>query len=478
MTGSGPETVAILGGGFSGVMTAVNLARLSERPLYVTLINNRRPTGRGVAYGTRRMEHLLNVAARNMSAFSYKPDHFLQWLRTRSEYDTVRDIELRERFIPRMVYGDYLRGLMQQNLQAPAESVPVQTAFVEGEAVDVESEGDGAKIHLADGNQVSAERVVLAVGNERPAELPGCQELRDHPAWIGNPWQAWENRLPASDGTVVLLGTGLTTVDAIITLRVLGWQGLVHAVSRNGWLPQSHFRGIEYPDFPPKGVNLAALGLKELMALIEGHCARLRELGANPAIVVDKLRPQTQRIWQNLKLEDRQEFMRRHAARWNVFRHRIPPEIHAQVTTAQLTGQLQVHAAAIQRVEAHANQVRVHLSGGKTLTGDLVINATGPQTRFSNTSSLLLRNLLRRGLVAPDDMDMGIRVKPDHTVIGGDGKRSKFMLALGPLLRGSLWETTAVPELRDQARRVAETVLNHPVLSETMPPLAVIEYTI
>jgi uncharacterized NAD(P)/FAD-binding protein YdhS len=377
-----------------------------------------------------------------------------------------------------MVYGDYLRSLMQQNLQSPSEYVPVQTAFADSDAVDVEPDGEGAKIHLSDGNTVSADRVVLAMGNERPAEFPGCAEMRDHPAWVGNPWQAWDNRLPGSEGTVILLGTGLTTVDAVITLRTLGWQGLVHAVSRNGWLPQSHFRGIDYPDFPPKGVNLATLSLKDLVPLIEGHCARLRELGANPAIVVDKLRPQTQRIWQALKLEDRQEFVRHYAARWSVLRHRIPPEIHAQVTTAQLTGQLQVHAAAIERVEAQGNQVRVHLSNGKTLNGDLVINATGPQTRFSDTSSVLLRNLLRRGLVTPDDMDMGVRAKPDHTIIDGGGKRSHFMLALGPLLRGSLWETTAVPELRDQARRVAETILNHPVLSETMPPMAVIEYMI
>jgi uncharacterized NAD(P)/FAD-binding protein YdhS len=478
MTDDSPQTVAIIGGGFSGVMTAVNLARLSRRPFYVTLINHHRPTGRGVAYGTRRVEHLLNVAARNMSAFPDLPDHFLQWLRTRSEYDTVRDVELRERFIPRMIYGDYLRGLIQQNLQSPAAVAPVQTAFVEGEAVDVEPAGNGAKILLSDGNHVNAERVVLAMGNERPAEFPGCADLRDHPAWIGNPWQTWENRLPASNGTVILLGTGLTTVDAIITLRTLGWQGVIQAVSRNGWLPQSHFRGIEYPDFPPKGVNLATLGLKQLVALMERHCVRLRKLGANPAIVVDKLRPQTQRIWENFKLEERREFVRQHAARWNVLRHRIAPEIHAQVTTAQLTGQLQVHAAAIECVEAQGKQVRVLLSGGRTLTGDLVINATGPQTRFSDTSSGLLRNLLRRGLVAPDEMDMGLRVKPDHTVIGSDGKRSKFMLALGPLLRGTLWETIAVPELRDQARRVTETLLNCPILSETMKPAPVIEYMI
>src|SRR5579859_8121087 len=374
MSQSHPEAIAIIGGGFSGVMTAVNLARLCQRPLRITLINQHRPMGRGLAYGTRRPEHLLNVAARNMSAFPDLPDHFLQWLRTRSEYDTAPDIELRERFIPRMIYGDYLRCLMQQHLQSPIESVPVRTTFIEGEAVDVEPRAKGAVIHLSDGGRVEAGRIVLATGNEPPSGLPGCAELQNHPAWVGHPWEPWENRLPATGGAILLLGTGLTSVDAVITLRTLGWQGVIHAVSRHGWLPHSHFRGIEYPDFPPAGVDLADLGLKKLAALMERHCARLRELGANPAIIVDKMRPHTQRIWQRFTLEERLEFTRRHAARWNVLRHRIAPDIHAQMTTAQLTGQLQVHAASIECVRADGSQVRVHLTGGKTLTGDLVIN--------------------------------------------------------------------------------------------------------
>src|SRR5580700_4724957 len=127
MTVSSPSRIAIIGGGFSGLMTAVNLARLSQSPLHVTLINQHYPRGRGVAYGARRTEHLLNVAARNMSAFPDMPGHFLEWLRTRSEYDSVPDIELRERFIPRMIYGDYLCGLMQQHLQSPPESTPGQS---------------------------------------------------------------------------------------------------------------------------------------------------------------------------------------------------------------------------------------------------------------------------------------------------------------------------------------------------------------
>ncbi|MEZ5385956.1 MAG: FAD/NAD(P)-binding protein [Prosthecobacter sp.] len=447
-TSSAPSRIAILGGGFSGIMTAVNLARLGANPRQITIVNEHRPTGRGVAYGTRRIEHLLNVAARNMSAFPDQPDHLVNWLRTRSDFDLTPDRELRERFIPRMIYGDYLKSLLLHYLP--------DVNLVNGEAVDIDQDGT---ISFNSGDTLQAERIVLATGNEAPADLPGAEALHEHPAWAGNPWLPWHEKLPPDTGTIVLLGTGLTTVDAIITLRALGWLGRIHAVSRHGWLPHAHFRGIDYPDFPPADVDLAALGLEKLIALIEKHCAQVRELGANPAIIVDKMRPHTQRIWKNLTLEERLAFARQHAARWNVLRHRIAPEIHAQITSAQLTGQLQIHSANIERVEAVGDQVRTILNGGKHLDGDLVLNATGPQTRFSATRSILLKNLLKRGLITPDDMDMGVRIDENHAVLHSDGSRSDRLLALGPLLRGTFWETIAVPELRGQARRVAETIL-------------------
>ncbi|MCB1277825.1 FAD/NAD(P)-binding protein [Prosthecobacter sp.] len=467
MNSSKPERVVVIGGGFSGVLAAVNLARIGRPPPQITVINAQRPTGRGAAYSTRRMEHLLNVAARNMSVFPDLPDHFVNWLRTRAEFDLVPEAELRERFIPRMIYGDYLRSLMLHWLP--------EAEFINGDACDIEP---GGVVLLADGRRIEAGRIVLATGNEAPADLPGTEELHAHPAWVGDPWLAWHDRLPPDTGSILLLGTGLTTVDAIITLRALGWLGRIHAVSRHGWLPHAHFRGIDYPDFPPPGVDLAELGLESLVALMEQHCERLRELGANPAIIVDKMRPHTQRIWRNFTVQERLEFARRHAARWNILRHRIAPDIHAQLASAQLMGQLQVHAANINRVEAAGSQVRVLLDGGAQLTADLVINATGPQTRFSSTRSVLLQNLIRRGLIMPDDMDMGVRVDSDHTVITPDGARSDVLLALGPLLRGSLWETIAVPELRGQAMRVAQTLLDQTPEAATEPAAVMMEYMI
>ena len=106
-------TIAIVGGGFSGTMAAVNLARLSDHPVRVVVINSKRPLGRGTAYGTTRVEHLLNVAARNMSALPDMPSHFVDWLRSRNDFRSMPVAELREMFAPRRVYGDYVRGLLE-----------------------------------------------------------------------------------------------------------------------------------------------------------------------------------------------------------------------------------------------------------------------------------------------------------------------------------------------------------------------------
>jgi uncharacterized NAD(P)/FAD-binding protein YdhS len=393
-----------------------------------------------------------------MSAFPDEPDHFLRWVRERPEFEAVPLIDLRERFVPRQTYGDYLSFLAQKYLWTRA--TPVSARFVIGQAVDVEPQDFGCRVRLADGSALDADRVVLATGNETPAALPGADELAGHPGWVGDPWQPWEERLPDRHSTVVVLGTGLTAVDALITLRAIEWRGDIHAVSRHGWFPHGHFRGIEYPEFPPAGVDLATLGLDQLAALVGRHCAVLNERNAHPAIIVDKLRAHTQRIWSSFSTEERLAFAKHHAARWNVFRHRISPDIHAQLTHLQLTGQLRVRAAGIDKLVASEGRIRVELTDGAALAGDVVINATGPSTRLTATSSVLLQNLLRRGLIAPDPTDMGVSVATDHTALTPAGDRSAWLLAIGPLLKGTYWETVAVPELRVQARRVAETVLD------------------
>jgi len=456
------KTVAIIGGGFSGTMTAVNLARLSNHSVHIALVNHKHPIGRGVAYGTRRAEHLLNVAARNMSAVPDHPDHFLEWLRTRVEYADAPEAQLRETFAPRRVYGDYLRSLLFNYARPVDEHHPAGIELIEAEAVDVIPRDDGgAEVAIEDGRIVRADRVLLATGNQPPAGISSRGDAMSHPAYVADPWSDWHQRLPESETDIVVLGTGLTMVDVFLTLSRLDWQGNLVAVSRNGMIPQAHFRGIEYPDFLPAETD--ALGLREWVQLIEQHCELLREIGENPGIIVDRLRPHTQRIWKSLSLEEKREFLRNYAARWNVIRHRIPQPIHQSLTEAITTGRVRVVRGTILGLSEEGQrlgvQVRCHDGEERTLEGGLVINCTGPNAGFSATEVPLFQNLLRRGLIRADALDMGIEVGPDFAVPDREGNMSEFLFAIGPLMKGSLWETTAVPELRGQAMRVAEVML-------------------
>jgi uncharacterized NAD(P)/FAD-binding protein YdhS len=458
------KTVTIIGGGFSGTLTSVNLVRFSEMSLRVCLVNSGHPVGRGVAYSTRKVEHLLNVAARNMSALADHPTHFVEWLRTRSEYADLSEPELRELFVPRKVYGDYLRTLLLWHSRPLQDRPNTQIEVVDEEAVDIVPGIRGATVRLASGTDIKTNKVVLATGNAPPAEMPTSAAAFRHPRYVENPWKDWESRLPDRNETAVLLGTGLTMADVFLTLKSQGWQGPIVAVSRHGLLPLSHFRGIEYADFPPSDV--AALRLSELVSLVEDHCARLTSRGANSAIIVDKFRPHTQHIWQNLSLAEKREFCDRHSARWNVIRHRVAQQVHEQISAAVESGVLKIVKGKIRDLKPVEQGVGVGVvideaeGGQRTITGGVVINCTGPQVSLSATAMPLMRNLLRRGAARVDAMDMGLNVTADFAAVNGNGDRSPFLFALGPLLKGTLWETTAVPELRSQTFRLAQTLLD------------------
>tara|TARA_R110002049_G_scaffold309268_1_gene519573 strand:+ start:97853 stop:99274 length:1422 start_codon:yes stop_codon:yes gene_type:complete len=455
------RTTVIIGGGFSGTLAAVNLIRLAQQPHRVVVVNSGRPFGRGTAYGTTRPEHLLNVAARNMSAFPDHPSHFFDWLRSRCDFDGLTNDELRETFIPRRIYGDYIRGLATHFMGPADPRALVQCEVIEGQAVDVQPHSIGGKVVLEGGKSVQAESILLATGNQPPAALPGAERLASDRRYCGNPWQDWHASLPDNDGHIVLLGTGLTAVDVIVTLREIGWGGRITAISRNGMLPQRHFRGIQWPTSVPDDGE--SRSLKELSKLVRQDCERLRGISQNPAIAVDMLRGRTQELWKSLSVEEKQRFLKEYSPQWNVIRHRIAGPIHDAVTDSLDCGQLSILPATIQGLTSAESTIDVQTTTTEgeqqVVKGDFVINCTGPKSRFSDSGLPLYQNLFDRGLAKVDPMDMGVEINDDFTVLDGEGNPSTFLYAIGPILKGTLWETIAVPELRNQAMQVAQTIL-------------------
>jgi uncharacterized NAD(P)/FAD-binding protein YdhS len=115
------------------------------------------------------------------------------------------------------------------------------------------------------------------------------------------------------------------------------------------------------------------------------------------------------------------------------------------------------------RIRGYLRDGRLTLEdGGLTdahLEADAVVNCTGPLTDLDRTTDPLLQALRSRGLVAPDPLRLGLDSTLDGEVVGSDGRVVPGLYAVGPPRKGTLWESTAIPEIRTQAAEVARLVL-------------------
>ncbi len=473
-----PLRVVVVGGGFSGTMAAIQLARLgTARPVRVTVVNTGNQPACGVAYDSACAEHLVTLPAHMISAFPDSVDHFVEWLQTDAcsrdaEVQALDQDKLPAAFVSRRLYGRYLQSLMHAYVTDPRPN-GVTIRYVDAEAVDVDVGSTGAHVVLHDGRRLRAHKIILATGNEAPSVPPGfaTAAAAQHPGWVANPWLDWSAHLAGVDRSqdVVLLGTGLTAVDIMLTLLRLNWRGSISAVSRHALLPLPHFgadesmRGTE--DWPPAGVELTDLKLRELLDLFRVHAARVKTAGGHPARLLGKIGPQVTHIWRNFDLADKQLFVNRYATRFKILRQQIAPSLHAELLQAVAHKKINVLGGGVLGVETDNDQLCVRIQDGpapapvRTLRADMVVNCLGPNVRMADTKSRILRNLLDKQLIEADDMNMGIRVDTSLRALVHGQRISPLILALGPLLRGTFWDSIALPNLRLQALDVAQTIL-------------------
>lgn len=438
--------IAVVGGGASGTLTCAQLVRQSAaRGLMLDLhVVEALPLGQGVAYSTTDLRHRLNVPALGMSAWPDDRSHFQRWWHAR------RDLDLAlagTAYAPRPMYARYLDDVLVHELAVAPLATLTQHRT---RATDLLATPDGVRVETAAHGALEVDAVVLATGNGTPSSDWAPKELRDSPRFVTDPWRPGALPELAPGSQVLAVGTGLTMVDVATTYGSCR----VQAVSRHGMLPLPHARRPSAALAPV--IPTGPLALRDLRRLLFEH---IRAADGDWRAAVDSLRPLTGELWRSLDDATRRDFVHRAQRRWDRARHRMDPELADDLQRRRAPGcpaRVDVRSATVTGAVDTSDGVRVSLSDGATVCADLVVNCTGPSAAVTSSGDPLLQALLRRDAVRPGPLGLGLATDGTGRIAGAE---RLLAWTLGPLRRGELWETTAVPEIRTQAEQVARAVL-------------------
>ena len=430
------RTVAVVGGGCAGVLAARELVRGGDD--HVVLIEPDEPGG-GLAYGAARPWHLLNSRAGAMSADPDDLGDFARWAGCAPDD-----------FRPRQEYGRYLRSVFASAVDEHGDRLTVRRA----RAAALTDLG----VVLAGGGLVRADDVVIATGNPAAAQpaitagagpaLGASSAGPDHPDYLADPWRPGVLEAVPSHVPVLLVGAGLTAVDVALTLTAGGHRDApITLVSRRGQLPLTHTEHAAPPAVPALD---DCTTLRDVVRAVRAEAARAGDWRA----VVDGMRPYLDQLWVALTPDEQDAFLRHLARPWECHRHRMAPSVGARIAELRAEGRLEVRAGGLRSLTAPpAGGLLAELEAGTQWFG-AVVNCAGPG-RLPAAAGSFVGGLLDAGQARVGPHGLGLDIDGAGRLIGADGRPQRGRWLIGPLRRGARWETTAVPEIRAQARLLA-----------------------
>ena len=455
--------VAVVGAGASGSLTALHLARAARRrglALDVVLVDPAPHRSRGTAFGTTDPQHLLNVAAGGMSALPEDPGHFVAW-RARHHPELMTEPGV---FAPRVDWGRYLDETLTQ---AYAGDGPVSLRHLRVRATGLRRDDAGVVLSTDDGQVVAADAVVLATGERPPGFGWAPEALQRSAFFVPDPWAPGAldvvRRDQAGPPDVLLVGTGLTMVDVVLSLTgpARRAERRIHAVSRHGELPRRHAGELQLAAIPE--IDDWGSSLADYRARVREHIERVRRSTGDWRPAVDGLRTVVQPLWQRLGDDDRLAFLREDAGHWGRARHRMPPGSADAVAALEQDSVLTRCAAEVAGAEPlTGGGLRVTLSDGTVHEVGWVVNCTGTSTVVETGVDPLFDDLLapRAGVARGVLSTAGLGLQTRHgRLVDSAGTTEAPVWTLGSVRRGELYETTAIPEIRAQAAQLATAVL-------------------
>ncbi|BAK82652.1 hypothetical protein GLX_02400 [Komagataeibacter medellinensis NBRC 3288] len=447
--------IAIIGGGFSGAALAWHLARRRGGPKRITVFEPRPFLGAGLAYGAQDPQHRVNVPATRMSIDTSQPDDFINWIH---QTDALADDPAAIRpdgsvFPARAVFGRYVADRLAALLQAGT------ITHLRRRVTGVHRTPDGGWI-VTDATGVSLHADIVVIATSHPApEAPAV--LRDlelhpgqHPVLVTNPWQAGALNAIRDTDRVLVVGTGLSMADAVVSLSARGHAGRITAISRRGQRSRAHAADVVDPvgNFISPPVRTASLLLRRIRHELARHA------GQPWQAVFDRIRTQAPDIWAALPVPERRRLVRHLRPLWDTHRFRIAPQADAVLRAREQAGTLDIRAGRLIGVQVRHGHFVVSLRHGNAPTWradfDAIITTTGPAHGTIMQAQPYLGELAAAGLVERDATGLGLHVDAlGRACVGGRHEDSLFVA--GPLARGRFGELMGLPEVTHYAEKLA-----------------------
>lgn len=439
------KTIAVVGGGISGALTVLNCIKQSKAQLHIIWFDAQNKFCKGFAYSTLDEQHLLNVRASNMSLFADEPNHFVNWLTKFYSNYSGKD------FVPRKLFGNYVAHTFE-NLLITNSLVIIQQIAEEVVAIDKIND----EFELKTTQVYKAQQLVLALGNFLPAHPKSIStEFLSSENYFQNAFHFSLVKRASTKKKITIIGSGLTMIDVLVSLHHNNYAGKITIISPHAYIPQAHNEN-PLPSVAPFIEENKVYSLMELFALVNQQLKVAVKNNLNPHSVIDVMRPHLQFIWLNFPLADKQQFLRHLRHKWGVARHRVPSQSMTIFNQMRSLGLLNLVKGRISDIKAVNDAFEIKYSNSKNeypmIATELIINCTGPQSNYLNIPSVLVQNLIKNDFILPDSINYGINAD-------GNGQISTNIYTIGPPLKGILWESTAVPEIRLQARDLAAKII-------------------
>jgi uncharacterized NAD(P)/FAD-binding protein YdhS len=397
-----------------------------------------------------------------MSAFPDDMKHFVNWLKAHMPDSNAGT------FAPRKIYGEYLTDIFDDTINN-SDRIAYRIAYFNDTATGLTRKDDKWIVHFDNDTFIETNSIVLALGNLLlPSNPIDFSDTRS--AYHLNPWSAEISKDLKADAPVLLIGTGLTMVDVALSLREDGHRGPIHAISRHGRLYQTH---KPYQARPLLSLPEDFMSPVGALRWIRCEVKAAEESSSDWRAVIDSLRPHTSAIWSLWNLAQRASFLRHARNFWDIHRHRMAPEISDQLSTLIKDGTLFIHTGKLISTNSNGDDVTIEWQDTGTgkrqkLNVARIINCTGPSRDITRVKSPLVVGLLADGWITPGPLQLGPQTDLQGRLLGANGQASPNLYTIGPLRIASLWESIAIPEIRNQAVELAELLISESVESSIL----------